>query len=389
MITSAKPSSSVRWTGSCGVDMKKSIHPFPAPLEFVGQNGLRFRGRTLVHFSGCDYFRLARDPRLAAAAKKTLVKNGLNVSASRLTTGNREIYLQLEAALVKFFQAEAALILSDGYLAPLAAAQALAGEFTQAFIDERAHNALLDAARMLDCSVEKFPHRDAAALKKLFTKRGKKFRPIILTDGMFSYDGAVAPLRAYLKILPRDGMILVDDAHGMGVVGATGRGVLEHEGVSRERVIQCGTLSKAFGAFGGVVLASRDVREKILAHSRSFVGTTPLPPPLAGAALESLKILSRDTARRKKLFANLSWLRGKLRAAGWKISETPAPVVRLPDLNDAEVERLKKFLLAAGIYPPFVKYGAAARGTFRFVISSEHTRAQLQNLAAALVDFKK
>lgn len=368
--------------------MKKSTTKFPPPLEFSGLNELRFCGRTFVNFSGCDYFRLARDPRLAAAAKKTLDGTGLNVSASRLTTGNREIYLQLEAALVKFFAAEAALILSDGYLAPLATAQALAGEFTHAFIDERAHNALIDAGRMLDCPVKKFPHRDAAALKKLLARAGKNFRPIILTDGMFSYDGAVAPLRAYLKILPRDGMILMDDAHGMGVVGATGKGAPEHEGVNRERIIQCGTLSKAFGAFGGVVLSSRAVREKILARSRSFVGTTPLPPPLAGAALESLKILSRDTARRKKLFANLSWLRGKLRAAGWEISETPAPVVRLPDLNDLEVERLKKSLLAAGIYPPFVKYGAAARGTFRFVVSSEHTRAQLQNLAAVLGEFR-
>ena len=137
------------------------------------------------------------------------------------------------------------------------------------------------------------------------------------------------------------------------------------------------------------MLSSRALRGKILAHSRSFVGTTPLPPPLAGAALESLNILSRDTARRKKLFANLSWLRGKLRTAGWEIAETPAPVVRLPDLNDAEVERLKKSLLAAGIYPPFVKYGAAARGTFRFVVSSGHRRAQLQNLAAVLSKFKK
>ena len=266
--------------------MKKSTHPFPAPLEFIGQNELRLRGRTLVNFSGCDYFRLARNPRLAAAAKKTLGETGLNVSASRLTTGNREIYLQLEAALTKFFQAEAALVLSDGYLAPLAAAQALAGEFTHAFIDERAHNALLDAARMLDCSVKKFPHRNAAALKKLLARGGKNFRPIILTDGMFSYDGAVAPLRAYLKILPRGGMILVDDAHGVGVVGAHGRGAVEHEGVSRERVIQCGTLSKAFGAFGGVILGTCAVVERVLANARCFTGATPLPLPLAAGALE-------------------------------------------------------------------------------------------------------
>jgi 8-amino-7-oxononanoate synthase len=357
-------------------------------MPFAGKNEVRFRNRTLVHFSGCDYFRLARDPRLAAAAKKTLADTGLNVSASRLTTGNRTVYLQLEAALAKFFRAETALVLPDGYLAPLATAQALAGQFTHAFIDERAHGASQDASRMLDCPVKKFPHRDPAALKKLLAKCGRRARPILLTDGMFAGDGNVAPLRAYLKILPRNGMILVDDAHGAGVVGRTGRGAPEHEGVSRERIIQCATLSKAFGAFGGIVLSSHAVRERIMAYSRSFVGTTPLPPPLAGAALASVKILGRDTARRKRLFANLSWLRQRLLAAGWTIAETPGAVVRLPDLTDAEAARLKQRLFAAGIYPPFVKYGAAARGTFRFVISSEHTRAQLQTLATVLADFR-
>ena len=359
---------------------------WPEPLPFVGQNGLRFRNRTLVHFSGCDYFRLARDARLAAAAKKTLASTGLNVSASRLTTGNRAVYLQLEAALATYFHAEAALILSDGYLAPLAASQALTGRFTHAFIDAHAHHALVDAARMLDCPVKKFPHRDPAALQKLLAGCGRSARPVILTDGVFWQDGAVAPLRDYLKVLPRQGMILVDDAHGAGVVGQTGKGTPEHEGVSRERIIQCATLSKAFGAFGGVVLSSRAIRERIMAGSRSFVGTTPLPPPLAGAALASVKILSRDTARRKRLFANLSWLRHRLRAAGWEVAETPGAVVRLPDLSETAAARLKHRLLAAGIYPPFMKYGAA-RATFRFVISSEHTRAHLQTLATVLTDF--
>jgi 7-keto-8-aminopelargonate synthetase-like enzyme len=124
-----------------------------------------------------------------------------------------------------------------------------------------------------------------------------------------------------------------------------------------------------------------------MAYSRSFVGTTPLPPPLAGAALASVKILGRDTVRRKRLFANLDWLRHRLLAAGWNIAETPGAVVRLPDLTEAEAARLKQRLLAAGIYPPFVKYGALASGTFRFVISSEHTRAQLQTLATVLTDF--
>ncbi len=357
------------------------------PLEHLGRNEVRFRGRTLVHFSGCDYFRLARDPRLAAAAKKALAHTGLNVAASRRTTGDRALYHELETALQKFFCVESALLVPDGYLAPLAAAQALTGECTHAFVDAYAHGALVDAAKMLGCPVKTFPHRDAAALKKLFTQLPRNARPIILTDGMFSHDGSVAPLAAYQKILPRHGWLLVDDAHGAGLLGANGRGTPELAGIGRERLIQCGTLSKAFGAFGGVVLSAADVREKILTNSRSFIGATPVPPPLAGAALAAVKILSTDTARRKRLAANIAWLRAQLADTGWQIAETPGAIVRLPAMDAAGEARLKKMLLAAGIYPPFLKYGAASPGIFRFVISSEHTRGQLRLLAGVLTEF--
>jgi len=351
----------------------------PEPLQFIGDNEVRLRQRTLTYFSGCDYFRLARNPQVAQAAEAALKKHGLNVAASRRTTGNHKIYAQLETQLAQFFSAETALVLPDGYLAPLAAAQALAGEFT---------HALLDAARMLDCPVKKFRHRDAAGLARLISHCGGRARPIILTDGMFSHDGSVAPLRAYLKMLPARGLLLVDDAHGAGVLGATGQGSLEYEGVDRKRIIQCATLSKSFGVYGGVVLASRAVREKILALSRSFASTTPLPPPLAGAALAALTILRSQPARRKKLFQNLFYVRTKLRAAGWNISETPGPIVRLPALTEKQTSDLRTHLLAAGIYPPFLKYGSAsAKGFFRFVIASEHTRAQLDSMIAVLTDF--
>lgn len=361
----------------------------PEPLDFVGLNTVRFRGRTLLYFSGCDFFRLARDPRLAVAAKKSLAASGLNVAASRFTTGNHEIYSRLENELATFFDAESALLLPDGYLAPLAAATALAGEFTHALIDESAHGALVDAGRMLDCPVKKFRHRDVTDLKKVLSQCGKNARPLLLTDGVFSYDGAVAPLHDYLKILPRRGMILVDDAYGAGILGATGKGTLEFENVSRDRVIQCATLSKAFGVYGGVVLSSRAMRKKIIQRSRAFVGTTPLPPPLAGAAIAAVKILRAEPQRRKKLFQNLALVRAQLRAAGWEIVETPGPILRLPVLTDASERELKERLFAAGIYPPYLRYGNMAHGTFRFIISSEHTAAHLKKLCAVLTTFKK
>lgn len=360
----------------------------PEPLQFIGLNEVRLRRRTLIYFSGCDYFRLARDSRLAHAATLSLRDNGLNVAASRRTTGNHSVYARLEMELGRFFDTESALLLPEGYLAPMAAAQSFAGEFSHAFVDELAHGALLDAARMLDCPVRQFKHRDAGELAKLIAKCGKDSRPLVLTDGLFSHDGSTAPLREYLKILPGSGLLLVDDAHGVGVLGLTGKGSLEHGGVNRRRIIQCATLSKAFGAYGGVVLGSSALREKILEHSWAFIGTTPLPPPMAGAALAALKIMRREPARRKRLFQNVSYLRMRLRESGWDIAETAGPIVRLPALDEKNSTELKLRLLAAGIYPPFLKYGSASGGGyFRFVISSEHKREHLDKVVAVLSVF--
>ena len=361
----------------------------PEPLQMVGENEIRWRNRALVYFSGCDYFRLSRHPKVALAARAALAEDGLSVAASRVTTGNHNIYARLETELTAFFGAESALVLPDGYLAPMAVAQALAGEFSHAFIDEFAHAALRDASTMLDCPVTTIKHRDVSAMARALSKCGPRARPIILTDGMFAHDGSVAPLSEYLKILPSHGKILVDDAHGAGVLGTGGQGSLEHEGVSRKKIIQCATLSKAFGVYGGVVLCTRAVREQIITRSHVFAGTTPLPLPLAGAAITALKILRSEPVRRKNLSQNVSYLRNELRRSSWKIPETPGPIVRLPLMAAARAADLKRRLIAVGMYPPFLKYGqASAAGYFRFVISSQHTRAQLDKLASVLTAFR-
>jgi 8-amino-7-oxononanoate synthase len=363
--------------------------PEPEPLEMIGDNEVRWRNRTLIHFSGCDYFRLARHPAVVSSARRSLEKSDLNVAASRLTTGNRKLYTELEKKLAAFFGAETAVVLPNGYLAPMVAAQAIGGEFSHAFLDELSHAALVDAARMLNCPLKMFPHKNVAGVARLIAKLPAGSRPILFTDGMFSHDGSVAPLSEYLKSLPPTGVVLVDDAHGAGVLGARGRGTLEHTGANRTRIIQCATLSKAFGSYGGVVLGRRALRKKIVTRSHAFAGSTPLPPPLAGAAMEALGILQREPRRRARLFNNVLYLRAQLRQSGWEIAETPGPIVRLPFLNSAQAADLKKRLLAGGIYPPFVKYGkASAVGFFRFVISSEHTAPHLDKLARILSDFK-
>ena len=357
----------------------------PEPLQQVERTFVRFRGRKLSYFSGCDYFRLASHPEVIAALKEGVEKFGLNVAASRLTTGNHVLYQRLEEKLAAFFGAESALLVSGGYVTNLIVAQALAGSFSHAIVDEKAHPSLWDAARALDCPVVKFRHRDAAELEQVVRRCGPGARLMLLTDGMFAHDGSVAPLARYLEILPKDALIVVDDAHGAGVIGKIGKGSIEHECVRRTQIIQTITLSKAFGTYGGAILASESLRRRIVDKSRMFLGSTPLPLPLANAAIKSVQILKSDRSLRKRLIANVKLVKEALRAAG-KLSEiTPSPIVPVVSRSAKDATLMRLGLLKAGIYPPFVKYATGpANGYFRFVMSSEHSRKQLQRLLQIL-----
>ena len=354
------------------------------PLQQVRRTYVRHQGQTLSYFSGCDYFRLASHPRIVRAVKDGLSRYGLNVAASRITTGNHKLYGRLEKQLGKFFRAEAALLTSTGYVTNLVVAQALSGQFSHALMDERAHAALKDAAQFLNCPVLAFKHRDVASFEAALKRCGIGARPLVLTDGMFSHDGSVSPLREYLKLLPRDGLLFVDDAHGAGVLGKTGGGAVELQGVSRERVVQCVTLSKAFGVYGGAILCSRKLRARLVS-SPAFVGSTPLPLPLANAALEALAVLRGKKIFRARLNANAGYMKAALREAGLSLPDNPGPIIPLRFRKASEIAKLKRALIAANILPPLINYpGAPAGGYYRFVISSEHSKAQLQQLIRAL-----
>jgi 7-keto-8-aminopelargonate synthetase-like enzyme len=362
----------------------------PEPLQQIDRTWVRFRQRKLSYFAGCDYFRLASHPRVIAALHAGVTKFGLNVAASRLTTGNHILYRQLEIALAGFFAVESATLVSSGYLSNLVAAQALAGNFSHALMDEAAHASLSDAARLLDCPVLQFKSRDADALASSVHRCGPGSKLLVLTDGMFSRDGSAAPLAQYLKVLPKDALILVDDAHGAGVLGRTGKGAIEHAGVSRRQIIQTVTLSKSFGAYGGAILGTARLRQRILDRSHMFVGGTPLPLPLANAALEGVKILRSDSKLRRNLLENAAYVKAALREAGLPLAETPGPIVPVMPRRPGESARLQRALLAAGVHPPFIKYpGGPPNGYFRFVISSEHTRSQLDTLLEVLCRYAK
>jgi 7-keto-8-aminopelargonate synthetase-like enzyme len=357
----------------------------PEPLQQIDRTYVRFRKRKLSFFSGCDYFRLASHPRVMAALHAGLKKFGLNVAASRMTTGNHLLYGELETELADFFAAESALLVPTGYTTNLVVAQALKGGFSHALLDDDAHPSVADAARLLDCPVLQFKSRNAKALAVTIHRCGPGTKLLVLTDGMFARDGSAAPLAKYLEVLPKDALILVDDAHGAGVLGRTGQGTPEYEGVSRRRIIQTVTLSKAFGAYGGAILGSARLRQRILDRSQMFIGGTPVPLPLANAALAGVKTLKANPALRRRLHGNAAHVKSSLREAGLALTETPGPIVLMIPRHASETARLQRALLAAEIYPPFLRYpGGPEHGYFRFVISSEHTRPQLDALLKVL-----
>ena len=357
----------------------------PNPLQQVDRTFVWVGKRKLSYFAGCDYFRLASHPDVTKAVTEGMKKYGLNVAASRLTTGNHELFGKLESSIARFFGAESATLVSNGYVTNLVVSQALAGEFTDTLIDEKAHPSLKDAAQLVGATLHPFQHRNSESLANAAKQLPKSAKTIVLTDGMFSHDGGIAPLASYLKVIPKSALLLVDDAHGGGTLGKSGKGSIELENIPRDRVIQTITLSKAFGVYGGAILGSAELREKIVARSRMFVGSTPLPLPLAHAANTSIKLLQSDKQLRRQLRENVELVKKDLREFGYDIAETPSPIIAIAPATKEKADQIKARCLGNGVFPSFIKYpGGPENGYFRFVISSEHTKAQLRALSETL-----
>jgi 7-keto-8-aminopelargonate synthetase-like enzyme len=355
------------------------------PIESSHSCRVVLDGRELDYFGGCGYLALAHHPRVVDALRAGALQHGVSAGASRETTGNTRTHERLESELAQVFGCEAALLLPEGYTANLAAAQSLAVDHAVALVDERSHPSLFDAAALARLETQRVPHADIRALRRALDACGSR-RAVLMTDSVFPSRGVIAPLREWSELaLGYCATLLVDDCHGTGVLGASGRGALEHAGIGGEHVLLTSTLSKALGCYGGFLAGSADRVARARAVSHVYVGTTPIPPALAEAARVALDVAFGSGELVAQLRANLAVMRAGLARLGIACGSEELPVFAFA-LDTAEaMKALEAKLLDEGILAPYIRYpGGPPEGNFRIVISAGHSLVQIERLLDAL-----
>jgi len=343
-------------------------------------------GKPYLSFCSNDYLGLANHPQLIAALQRGAAQYGVGAGAAHLVSGHGVAHHQLEQALAAFVDKPAALLFSAGYMANLGAVQALVGKGDTVFADRLNHASLNDAMLLSRAKVKRYRHNDMAQLAQLLeqTQSGRK---LVISDAVFSMDGDLAPLPELLALCERyDAWLLVDDAHGFGVLGEQGRGSLAHCGIASPRIIYMATLGKAAGVFGAFVAAEQVVIDTLVNHARSYVYTTATPPALACAVLESLQLIGQGEALREHLHELIAQLRNGLAGLPWELmpSDTAIQPLLVGDNQAAlalSVRLRERGIWVAAIRPPTVPQGTAR---LRITLSAAHSAEDVAQLIEAL-----
>lgn len=355
----------------------------PGPEVLVG-------GRRYVHFGGTGYLDLQRRPELAEAADRAMRRYGLHPATSRLGFGETPPLREAEAEAARFFHTEAAWLLPSGWLGAGVLLDVHRRPDDRLFIDRDAHFALWEAARITGRPIVAFDHRDAENLRGQIrsTLRAGE-RPVVLTDGVFPVTGRLAPLPAYLEVLREydEARLVVDDAHGFGVLGADGRGCAEHYSLWDHRgLLVAGTASKALGGYGGLLPGSAEAVDHLRTVSPWFAGSTPLPSPVAAATAAALRIARLEPELRTRLADNIRAVRAGLRSLGLPVEDLPTPIIPVVLPAAGAMQRLHEALREEGVLVPYLpRYaGLGPNGALRLAVFATQTPAHLQQLFDAL-----
>lgn len=338
----------------------------------------------LINFASNDYLGLSTHPGVCHAAMDEIERHGLGSGASRLISGDDPLLHRLENELATWKGFEAALVIGSGMLANIGLLQTLAGRNTHLFCDKLNHASLVDGARLSGGSMFRYDHLNGSQLETLLQKNRAEQR-IIVSDGIFSMDGDAADLSTLMKLSQQhDTLLLIDDAHGVGVVGKSGKGLIDMAGIAgHDRLIEVGTLGKAFGCYGAFILGTSEMIEGLRQRMRTLIYSTALPAALPAAALAALHLIQQgDLVQR--LQHNLAHFKQETRRLPLMPSDTPIqPLIAGSDLNALNMAAA---LTDAGFFVPAIRPPTVPEGTsrLRITLSAAHTETQISQLADAL-----
>lgn len=367
---------------------------FLKPMLQANAREVSYQGKRLVNFSSNDYLGLASHPRVKAAAQAAIEEFHASAGSSRLICGDLVIHERLESRLAGFKQKEAALVFSSGYVANLGIITALVGQGDQIFSDELNHASIIDGCRLSRAQVFVYRHRDLNHLEDLMREAPAARRRLLVSDAVFSMDGDMADVPGLAALASAyDSLLMLDEAHATGVLGSTGSGIVEHFVEQGSFVpgkhsidLAMGTLSKALGSFGGFVACSADLREFLINKARSFIFATALPPSAAGAALESLQLLSDEPFRRESLWRNFGVLKSRLDESGFDAAASETPILPLKFGTETFALQMSERLAQRGYFVPAIRPPSVPKSTsrLRITLCATHSGGEIEGLANAL-----
>jgi len=353
-------------------------------------------GKRLINFSSNDYLGLANDPRLRDAATAAISEFGVGAGASRLISGTQSPHLQLESALAKWKGTQAALCFSSGYAAAVGTLPALVGKSDVVLLDKLSHASLIDGAKLSGAALRVFPHNHLGKLESHLEwakREHPNARVVVVTESVFSMDGDRVPLRELIELKKRfRALLLLDEAHALGVIGPNGRGLAAEEALNEDVDVQMGTLSKALGVSGGYICGSRSLVEWLINRARSFIYSTASPPVLAAAARAAVEFLASPEGedRRLQLWKRIELMRKNLpqdRQSTLREKPRPASAIFPWIVGDEQgAIDLSRALQAEGFLVPAVRYPTVAKGSarLRITVTAAHEEAQIMALTDAL-----
>ncbi|MBC8103414.1 MAG: glycine C-acetyltransferase [Cytophagales bacterium] len=356
-----------------------TVESAPGPRVFV-------EGREMINLSSNNYLGLASDPRLKAAAIRAVEKYGAGAGAVRPIIGNLAIHNELEEVLSRFKGVQDTLVFQSGFTSNAGTIPTVTEAADVILSDELNHASIIDGCRLSKAKRVAYKHRDMEALEDALQSTQDSRIRLIITDGVFSMDGDVAPLDKICDLAEQyDAAVMVDDAHGSGVMGKNGRGTASHFGVKDRVDIQLGTLSKAVGVVGGYIAGSRALKDWLTQRARPFLFSTGAPPAVAGACIEALRIMENDASLTERLWENTRYWQSGLRNLGFDIGVTETPITPVLVGDEEKAQSLQRELRAAGILALAVVFPTVARGKARVrtMPTAAHTRADFDEALAA------